>query len=281
MPKHVALLEEAPLSPIEAALRSRGYQVTPVQRGQNLAQRLLELQPDVVFVGVASDGGVLQGQLESLGIPYTHSGVLASALSQHRHQRKIILRSAGVPVTDHVVVHLMEAGKGHVLPAPYVIKPLSGRPTAILVKAGAPPMQFPELSAHYPGMDHLIVERYLPGVDLVCTVQGGVALGAAVVPRPLETLPSPMGTGAISSNIYDKAQKMGLKAHEALGCRGVVEVKFRYNDQTGSDSELVWVSVDTQPDLMPAASLARQVFASGQSYEQLIGWIVEDASCNR
>ena len=306
MSKHVAVLmggwsNERPVSlssgkECAAALRRGGYQVTEVDVGRDLAEVLMALKPDVAFNalhGPAGESGMIQGLLELLQIPYTHSGVLASALAMDKHQAKIMLKAAGIPVTDHVVVSRGEAGRAHVMPPPYVIKPISDGSSfgVFIVKADQshPPQEI--LREDWNSGEEVMVERYIPGRELTCAVMGDVALGVTEIVTDLafynyeakyaqggsrHLIPAPL-----KPKIYDKVQEFSLRAHSALGCRGVTRCDFRYNDAVGEDGELVCLEINTQPGMTPTSLAPEQAAHAGHSFEELVAWMVEDASCNR
>lgn len=278
------------------ALRNAGYEVTEFDADRALAHRLAELKPDVVFNalhGTGGEDGTVQGVLETLQLPYTHSGVLPSALAMDKHQSKIIFKSAGIPVTDHTIANRAEIARAHVMPPPYVIKPIAdGSSVGIfLVQAGTdhPPQEI--LGADWKGGEELMVERYIPGRELTCAVMGDVAMGVTEITTDLvfynyeakyqeggsaHVIPAP-----VSPKIYEKVQKMSLKAHEALGCRGVTRTDFRFNDQAGPDGELVCLEINTQPGMTPTSLVPELAAHAGHSFEELVSWMVEDASCNR
>ena len=306
MTKHVAVLmggwsNERPVSLMSgagcaAALRRAGYQVTEVDVDRNVANTLVELKPDVAFNalhGPFGESGMIQGVLELLQIPYTHSGVMASALAMNKHQAKIVMKAAGVPVTDHVIVQRAEAAKSHVIATPYVIKPIAdGSSLGVhIVRAGAnqPPQNI--LSEDWNGGEEVMVERYIPGRELTCAVMGDVALGVTEIVTDLEfyTYEAKYAKGGsvhvipaqLKPKIYDKVQKLSLAAHAALGCRGVTRCDFRYNDAAGEDGELVCLEINTQPGMTETSLVPEQAAHAGHSYEDLVSWMVEDASCNR
>jgi D-alanine-D-alanine ligase len=306
MGKHVAVLmgglsNERPVSLMSGAecakaLRNAGYTVTEIDVGYDVAERLRDVKPDVVFNalhGRYGEDGTVQGVLEFLRIPYTHSGVLASALAMDKHQTKIMLKAAGVPVTDHVIASRAEVGRAHVMAPPYVVKPVAdGSSVGILiVKADQshPPQEI--LGADWKGGEHLMVERYIPGRELTCAVMGDVALGVTEIITDLafynyEAKYTEGGSrhvipAQVQPKIYDKVQKMALKAHAALGCRGVSRTDFRYNDKAGPDGELVCLEINTQPGMTPLSLAPEQARHAGHSFEELVTWMVEDASCNR
>ena len=306
MSKHVAVLmgglsNERPVSlssgrECAKALRNAGYEVTEIDAGYDVAERLRQVRPDVVFNalhGRYGEDGAVQGVLEFLRIPYTHSGVLASALAMDKHQAKIMLKAAGVPVTDHVIASRAEVGRAHVMSPPYVVKPIADGSSfgILIVKADQshPPQEI--LGTDWKGGEELMVERYIPGRELTCAVMGDVALGVTEIVTDLafynyEAKYSEGGSRHIlpadlKPKIYDKVQKMALKAHAALGCRGVTRTDFRYNDRAGEDGELVCLEINTQPGMTPTSLAPEQARHAGHSFEELVSWMVEDASCNR
>jgi D-alanine-D-alanine ligase len=270
--KHVAVLmgglsNERPVSLSSGkgcaeALRNAGYRVTEVDVGYDIAERLREVAPDVAFNalhGRFGEDGAIQGVLEFLRIPYTHSGVLASALAMDKHQAKIMLKAAGVPVTDHVVASRAEVGRSHVMQPPYVVKPVADGSSfgILIVKADQshPPQEI--LGSDWKGGEDLMVERYIPGRELTCAVMGDVALAVTEIVTDLafynyEAKYSAGGSqhvipAQISPKIYDKVQKMSLRAHAALGCRGITRTDFRYNDAAGKMASLsVWKSTPSR-----------------------------------
>jgi D-alanine-D-alanine ligase len=306
MAKHVAVLmggisneREVSLSSgreCASALRRAGFEVTEVDVGYDIAERLRAVKPDAAFNalhGRYGEDGTIQGLLEFLRIPYTHSGVLASALAMDKHQAKIMFKAAGIPVTDHVVASRAEVGRAHLMAPPYVVKPIAdGSSNGIfIVKADQshPPQEI--LGPDWKGGEDLMVERYIPGRELTCAVMGDVALGVTEIVTDLafynfEAKYAEGGSrhvipAQIQPKIYDKVQKMALKAHAALGCRGVTRTDFRFNDRAGEDGELVCLELNTQPGMTPTSLAPEQARHAGHSFEDLVTWMVEDASCNR
>lgn len=306
MTKHVAVLmggwsAERPVSltsgaECAAALRRAGYRVTEVDVGRDVASVLADLKPDVAFNalhGPFGESGMMQGFLELIQLPYTHSGVLASALAMDKHQSKIVFKAVGIPVTDHVIAPRADVARAHVMAPPYVVKPIADGSSfgVFIVKAeqGHPPQEL--LREDWTLGEEVMVERYIPGRELTCAVMGDVALGVTEIVTDLafynyeakytkggsrHMVPAP-----VSPNIYDKVQKMSLKAHAALGCRGVTRTDFRYNEAAGEDGELVCLELNTQPGMTPTSLVPEQALAAGHSFEELVSWMVEDASCNR
>lgn len=306
MAKHVALLKggwsnERQVSLASGkecaqALRNAGYEVTEIDVGRDIAEVLRSLKPDVAFNalhGPFGEGGMIQGLLELLEIPYTHSGVLASALAMDKHQAKIMMKAAGIPVTDHVIADRAQVARAHVMAPPYVVKPIADGSSfgVFIVKADQshPPQEL--LREDWTMGEEVMVERYIPGRELTCAVMGDVALGVTEIVTDLafynyEAKYAADGSrhivpAQIQPKIYDKVQKMALKAHAALGCRGVTRTDFRYNDRAGEDGELVCLEINTQPGMTPTSLAPEQARYAGHSFEELVSWMVEDASCNR
>jgi D-alanine-D-alanine ligase len=281
-------------APIVAALSSLGYEAATLAPAGDLTDRLKALAPDIVFFGHDDRSGRVQGLLELLGIPYTHSGILATALAANRHQAKVMLRAVGLPVTDHLLVDRAAAAQQHQVAPPYVVKPavagaIGGRakpaPLAVLSVRDDPPAAL--LGPDWREVEAVMVERYMPGRSVCVAVMGGVALGVSEWRE--EDGEAPDGAqkiqlvtpARISPNIYEKLQKMSLKAHEVLDCRGVTEIGFRLDDRASGESGLVCLGVNTQPGLGAGAPVPEQARHAGHSFADLVAWMVEDGSCNR
>jgi D-alanine-D-alanine ligase len=306
MSKHVAVLmggwsNERPVSlnsgrECAAALRRAGYRVTEVDVERDIAHVLERLKPDVAFNslhGTFGESGMIQGLLELMQLPYTHSGVLASALAMDKHQAKVVFKANGIPVTDHLIMDRAEVARAHAMPPPYVVKPIADGSSfgVFIVKADQshPPQEI--LREDWNSGEAVMVERYIPGRELTCAVMGDVALGVTEIVTDLafynyEAKYAEGGSrhivpAEIQPKIYDKVQKIALKAHAVLGCRGVTRTDFRYNDRAGEDGELVCLEINTQPGMTQTSLVPEQAAAAGHSFEDLVAWMVEDASCNR
>lgn len=306
MSKHVAMLmggwsaeREVSLRSGAAcakALREEGYRVTEIDVGRDIAARLAEAKPDVAFNalhGKVGEDGTIQGVLEILRIPYTHSGVLASALAMDKHQAKIVMAAAGVPVAEGRVVDRREAARAHAMAAPYVLKPVCEGSSfgVVIVNAGDPPPS--QLGAtDWPYGDAMLAERFVAGRELTCAVMGDKALDIIEIRAAdggwydydakyskggsIHILPAPL-----KGNIYQHIQQLALKAHRALGCRGVSRSDFRFDDRPDGTGELVVLEVNTQPG-MTETSLVPEIAAyAGFSFGGLVRWMVEEASCDR
>ena len=279
------------------ALEGEGFRVSRVDVGRDVAEILAKLQPDVALNalhGPGGEDGVIQGVLELLRIPYTHSGVLASALAANKDKAKAVMAAAGVPVAPGKVVSRFEAAKAHVLPPPYVLKPVSEGSSygVFIVQEGAshPPQEL--LRADWPYVDLMLAEKYIAVRELTCAVMGDRALDVIEIKAAgggwydFEAKYAPGGSihelpANVKENIYQIIQELALKAHRALGCRGVSRTDFRYDDRPDGTGELIVLEVNTQPG-MTETSLAPELAAyAGISFGELVRWMVEDASCDR
>ena len=282
---------------VAQALAGEGYRVSEIDVGRDVAQVLAELKPDACFNalhGKFGEDGCMQGILETLALPYTHSGVLASALAMHKERAKDAMKAAGVPVANAKLVTRAVALAGHVMPPPYVVKPIAEGSSVGVIIVGphlaAPPGKIGEGG---PLDEIVMVERFIAGRELTCGVIGGVATDVIEI-VPLKGLTfydyeakyAPGGSkhvlpADILPDVYQLIRKYAVAAHESLGCRGVSRADFRFDDTPGGTGELVCLEVNTQPG-MTATSLVPELAAhAGQSFGALVAWIVEDASCNR
>ncbi len=280
------------------ALESQGFKVTRVDVGRDVAGRLSELRPDICFNalhGRFGEDGCIQGLLEVLGIPYTHSGVLASALAMHKERAKAVLREASVPVAESLVLSRSEAARAHAMQPPYVIKPVAeGSSVGVFIvreDQAHPPQELH--SAEWTLGEEVMVERYIPGRELTCAVMGDEALGVIEI-RPADGLTfydytskyAPGGSihvlpAPLLPNVYQLVQKLSLAAHWALGCRGVSRSDFRYDDRPNGTGEMICLEVNTQPGMTGTSLVPELANYGGRSFGELVRWMVEDASCDR
>ncbi|MGE0503010.1 MAG: D-alanine--D-alanine ligase [Rhizobiaceae bacterium] len=305
--KHVAVLmggfsSERPVSlasgtPCADTLEAEGYTVTRVDVDRNVAALLAELKPDVAFNalhGPFGEDGTIQGILEYLQIPYTHSGVLASALAMNKEQAKKIAKAAGIPIAESKVLDRRTIGSKHPMKPPYVVKPVNEGSSfgVVIVKEDQshPPQVIGSGDWRYG--DTVMVERFVHGRELTCAVMGDVALGVTeIIPvghsfYDYDSKYVPGGSkhecpAKISPNIYQKIQRLALKAHQAIGCRGVSRSDFRYDDRYSESGEVVWLEVNTQPGMTPTSLVPEIALQAGHSFGELLSWMVEDASCLR
>ena len=278
-------------------LRNAGYKVTEVDVDRKVSSVLRHLEPDVAFNalhGPYGEDGLIQGVLEYLHIPYTHSGVLASALAMDKIKAKKMAKLAGIPVAESRVIERQQAAKEHPMKPPYVIKPVAeGSSCGVIIVPEDAPHPAQELTrSDWPYSEYLMAERYVAGRELTCSVMGDVALGVTEIVTQGEKFYDYHAKYAeggsehiipaeIKPNIYQKIMTLSLKAHEAMGCRGVTRSDFRLDDGLMGSGELVWLEVNTQPGMTPTSLLPEQAAHAGHSWEELLSWIVEDASCNR
>ncbi|QND47575.1 D-alanine--D-alanine ligase [Rhizobium lusitanum] len=305
--KHVAVLlggfsSERPVSLSSGnacadALEAEGYRVTRVDVERDVSARLADLKPDVVFNalhGPFGEDGTIQGVLEYLQIPYTHSGVMASALAMDKSRAKTVAAVAGVPVAASLVLDRFAIAGEHPMEPPYVVKPVregSSFGVVIVKEDQAHPPQIVTSSEWRYG-DEVLVERYIHGRELTCGVMGDTALGVTeIVPlgHSFYDYDSKYATGGskhvipaeISPNLYQKIQILALRAHQAIGCRGVSRSDFRFDDRFSEEGELIWLEINTQPGMTPTSLLPEMAAHAGYTFGEFLRWMVEDASCSR
>ena len=304
--KHVAVLmggwsaeREVSLSSGKAcadALDKKGYRVTKIDVGRDIGTVLQTLKPDAalnVLHGRPGEDGTLQGILEIVGIPYTHSGVLASAMAMQKDLAKVLFRAAGVPTPGGKLVSRMAAAREHVLERPYVLKPNSEGSSVgvfIVTKAHEHPPQ--ELTrADWELGELVLAEPFIPGKELTCAVMGEEALGVIeIVPTArfydYEAKYAPGGSthilpAEISPFVYQEVRRLAVAAHRALRCRGVSRADFRWDDTAQGAEGLVCLEVNTQPGMTETSLVPELAAHAGIPFAELVQWMVEDASLNR
>ncbi|MBO0737504.1 MAG: D-alanine--D-alanine ligase [Alphaproteobacteria bacterium] len=276
------------------ALADRGYSVRVVDAGRDLPSllRALEPRPDVIFNalhGVGGEDGTVQGVFELLRIPYTHSGVLASAVAMHKPTAKAIFRDAGLPVVDGVVAGVGELAGGDLLPAPFVVKPINQGSSVGVRIVRVNDNSWREEVLQWSFGSELLVERFVPGRELTVAVMGDRALGVCeIVPRgTFYDYTAKYATGGsdhlipapLPAAVYEKALEVSVRAHRALGCRGVSRADLRYDDTPQGGGRLYLLEINTQPGMTPTSlvpDIARHV---GIGFDELVAWMVEHASC--
>jgi D-alanine-D-alanine ligase len=304
---HVAVLmggwsAERPISlksgaAVADALESEGYRVSRIDVDRTISATLAELKPDVAFNalhGRFGEDGCIQGILECLQIPYTHSGVLASALAMHKERAKAVMKPAGVPVAEARVVTRAEASQSHVLPPPYVVKPVDeGSSVGVLIIRPGDNDWSREILAGGRPDDIVMVERYIAGRELTCAVIGGFVTDVieikpkdGLVFYDFEAKYAPGGSlhelpARVLPEVYQLVRKYTGAAHQALGCRGVSRADFRYDDTAGGSGELVCLEVNTQPGMTGTSLVPELAGYAGWSFGELVRWITEDAGCQR
>lgn len=306
MSKHVAVLMGGWSAERDVSLRSgeacaqvleaAGYRVTRVDVKRDVAEVLARLKPDValnVLHGRPGEDGTMQGILEILRIPYSHSGVLASALAMDKAQAKIVMAAAGVPVPFGRVVSRAEAARAHVMAPPYVLKPVAeGSSVGVFIvreDQAHPPQELTR--ADWPHGESLLAERFIPGLELTCAVIRDEATGVIEIESTqafydYESKYAPGGSqhilpARILPEIYQQARIFTLAAHKALGCRGVSRADFRYDENAGEGAGLVCLEVNTQPGMTETSLVPELAAHAGISFGELVTWMVEDASLDR
>lgn len=271
------------------ALERLGAKVSRVDAGRDVAQVLTDLRPDVCFNalhGEWGEDGAVQGVLETLAIPYTHCGVLASALAMDKAKAKAVLAAAGVTVPGGGLFNRFEVAARHVLPPPYVVKPnAEGSSVGVFIVhdgANRPPQEV--VAPSWTFGEEVMVEPYIRGMELAVGVMDGKAMTVTeIVPKTaFYDYEAKYGEGGsehivparILDHVSEKAKKLSEMAHAALGCRGVTRADLRYDD---INDVLVLLEVNTQPGMTPTSLVPEQAAAGGVDFDRLVLWITEDA----
>ncbi|MFN3449074.1 MAG: D-alanine--D-alanine ligase [Roseococcus sp.] len=276
-----------------AALREAGFEVTPIEVTEDLPAVLGALaaaRPEAVFNalhGRFGEDGSIQGVLDWLGLPYTHSGVRASAVAMDKAAAKAVFRAHGLPVAEHRVVSPAELAEADPLPRPYVVKPVdegSSVGVAILREGDNRRREIALSWRHGP---RIMAESYIPGRELTVAVMGERALAVTEIATEAgfydyeakyaaggsrHLLPAP-----VHPAIAEEALRVALAAHRALGCRGVSRADFRYDDTTGEPGRLYLLEVNTQPGMTPTSLLPEQAAHLGIPFPDLCAWMVREA----
>jgi len=273
---------------VAQALKSKGYKVTEVDVDNNISAALTEIKPDVVFNalhGTYGEDGCIQGVLEFLRIPYTHSGVMASAVAMHKPTAKVLFESVGIKCAEGKVVTRQEAASGRVMEAPYVIKPIDeGSSVGVLIVLDGDEVN--ENDEGFPQGDNLLIEKYISGRELSVAVMEGKALGVVEI-KPKDgfydyrnkytsgmteyLIPAP-----VDEKIYKQALEMAEKADKILGCRGVSRADIRYGD----DGKLYMLEVNTHPGMTSTSLVPKIAAKSGMDFENLVDRLVRIARCD-
>jgi D-alanine-D-alanine ligase len=279
---------------VAKGLEAAGYRVATIDAGRDLGHALetLRPRPDVVFNalhGRWGEDGCVQGLLEILGIPYTHSGPLASALAMNKVMAKRVFASAGIPIAEGIVVHRDRTPAGPPLPPPFVVKPVAeGSSVGVrVVRPGDNRLALVAEDFRYG--NEVLVEDYVAGREITVAVMGARALGVTEI-RPkadffdyvakyTEGHAEHVLPAAIHPRAYGEAQRLALLAHATLGCRGVTRADLRYDDTAGEPGRLCVLEVNTQPGMTPISLVPEQANAAGIEFPKLVAWMVEEARC--
>ena len=301
MAKHVAVLmggwsSERDVSLVTGrecskALKAAGFKVSEIDVGRDIAKVLTDAKPDVCFNalhGRFGEDGRIQGLLDILGIPYTHSGVMASAIAMNKVRTKEVCSAIGIPLVEHKLAPRKAAFAGKAMERPYVIKPITeGSSIGVrIVKEGdnGPPDE------DWSYGETVMVERYVAGRELTVAVMGDRPLTVTEI-RPRtgfydytnkytdgkadHLLPAP-----VPKPIFDQAMQVALLAHQTLGCRGVSRSDFRYDDTKSEPGRLIFLEINTQPGMTPLSLVPEQAAFLGISFTDLVSWMVEEARCD-
>ena len=273
-----------------AALRDRNFDVVEVDAGPDLCADLRVVAPDVVLNclhGRWGEDGCVQGILEWMHIPYSHSGVLASALAMDKQRSKDVFRTVGLPVVESIIALASDVRAGHVMAPPYVVKPNNEGSSVGVYLVDVENNGPPQLDDNMP--DYVMVEQFAAGRELTTTVMGQRALTVTDIlttgwydydAKYKEGGSTHIVPADIPQDIFDLCMDYALRAHNALGCRGVSRTDFRWDESRGVDG-LILLETNTQPGMTPTSLSPEQAQAVGISFGDLCAWMVEDASCHR
>jgi D-alanine-D-alanine ligase len=279
---------------VVGALRAAGYEVVPVEVGDDLRAVIaaLDPRPDVVFNalhGRFGEDGAIQGVLDWLGIPYTHSGVRASALAMDKAAAKAVFAAAGLPVARGRMVDIAALEHADPMPLPYVVKPANEGSSVGVEILREGDNRRAAVAAGWRFGPQAMVEEFIPGRELTVGVMGERALAVTeiIASQAFYDYESKYADGgsrhvvpaSIHPDTYAEAMDMAVAAHRALGCRGATRADFRYDDTAGEPGRLVLLEVNTQPGLTPTSLLPEQAAHQGVSFPELCAWMVEHAAC--
>lgn len=303
--KHVAVLMGGWSAEREVSLRSgkacadaaekAGYRVTRVDVDREIAATLRALKPDValnVLHGRPGEDGTLQGLLEILAIPYTHSGVMASSVAMQKDIAKTVLKAGGVPVPGGGLYPRLDVARVHIMPPPYVIKPVAeGSSVGVFIvreDQAHPPQELTRADWSYG--EQVLVEPFIPGKELTCAVMGDRPLGVIEIIAntkfyDYEAKYAPGGSthllpAPVPADVYEECRRLAVLAHKALSCRGVTRADFRYDESKGLKG-IACLEVNTQPGMTETSLVPELAAHAGISFPELVRWMVEDASLDR
>lgn len=279
---------------VTEALTAAGFETKAVDVTRDLKALADSLtpKPDAVFNalhGRYGEDGCMQGVLEVMAIPYTHSGVTASALAMDKPLAKALFARAGIPCAEHVIATRDELRSGRVMDPPYVVKPFNeGSSVGVHIVLDDDETEFQ--GADWPFGDTVMVERYVAGREITAVVMGDRALGVTEIkPREgfydyrakyTEGVADHLCPAPVPAEIYAQALEIALKAHEALGCRGVSRADIRYDDTAGEPGALYLLEINTQPGMTPLSLVPEIAAHAGIDFTELVSWMVENAACD-
>ncbi len=275
------------------AARRAGFDAVEIDAGRDLADQLAAVKPDAALNalhGPWGEDGCVQGLLEILGIPYTHSGVLASALAMDKNKSRAVYAQAGLDIAEGGMYAVEDLARDHIMTPPYVIKPVAEGSSfgVFIVREGAnrPPKELTDGTWKFGAQ--ALVEKFIPGRELTCGVMGDrpMAVTEITTLRDYYDFSAKYDAGGsrhvlpadLPKDVTQAVLDASLKAHQALGCRGVTRSDFRYDEKAG---RLVILETNTQPGMTPTSLIPEQAAHLGISYPDLVRWMIEDASCPR
>jgi D-alanine-D-alanine ligase len=280
---------------VATALRSCGYRVSEVDVGRDLGVKLAGIRPDIAFNalhGRWGEDGCVQGLLEVMGIPYTHSGVRASANAMDKPTAKRLFQDIGIPCAEDVIVSRDDLKGADPMPRPYVVKPLNeGSSVGVRIVQAGDNCILAEDQFWQGGARRVLVEKYIPGREIQVAVMGDKALGAIEIRMKRgfydyeakytagfadHIMPAPM-----PAKDYTQVLAYALEAHRVLGCRGVTRSDFRYDDTGAKSGGIYILETNTQPGMTPLSLVPEIAGHSGIGFEELVCWLVEDAGVER
>ena len=284
--REVSLVSGAAVS---KALESNGYRVTSIDVQRDVGALLTRLypKPDAVFNalhGRFGEDGCIQGLLNILDIPYTHSGVLASSLAMDKPVAKSIMAAVGIKGAEHKILSREEMANGCPMDPPFVVKPLNeGSSVGVLIVHDGDDYSVDE--ADWQFGRKVMVEKFIPGRELTVTVMGGKSLAVTEIStgRQFYDYDAKYAAGGsqhaipaeVDRDVYDEALRLSALAHDVLGCRGVSRADLRYDGK-----DLYMLEVNTQPGMTPTSLVPEQAERAGISFEELVSWMVEEAACD-
>ncbi len=284
---------------VAKALRAEGYDVSEIDAAPNLWEQLHAADPDIVFNalhGEWGEDGRVQGVLDLFGAPYTHSGVMASALAMDKHRSKAVLRDVGIRVPDGTLVSRVSAASEHPLKPPYVVKPnAQGSSVGVYIVPKGANSTPADMAANTAMGELVLAEKFAPGRELTVTVMDGKALAVTeIIPKSgwydydakyQDGGSSHIVPADIPDEAADLCKTWALLAHESLGCKGLTRSDFRFDDKNTKESDIVnkmvMLELNTQPGMTPTSLAPEQAAYVGVTFGQLCRWIVEDASWPR
>jgi D-alanine-D-alanine ligase len=275
------------------ALERVGYEVTRIDMDRDIASVLSKLRPDVVFNalhGVPGEDGSVQGMLDLMGIPYTHSGLVTSVIAIDKELTKQRLVPGGIPMPKGTIVSSDSLFAGDPLPRPYVLKPVNeGSSVGVAIVTDESNYGNPivlDAKGPWQDFDSLLAEPFIKGRELTCAVLGGKALCVTELKpksgfydfaaKYTEGMTDHICPADIPQDITNYIMELSLRAHNLLGCKGASRTDFRWDDEMGMDGIFV-LETNTQPGMTPLSLVPEQAKQVGISYEQLVDIIVKEA----